>query len=302
MLVGLLCLLPASAMADKLSLYIVFAKQDDAYARVYESFRQSGQGQQWNLHSISHERLASLPQNNIDAYVAVGSAATRSVLQYRQSQPLLAVMLTRSAYLALSKQSNNPSTFSAITLEQSPARHIALAQVLLPNARVYGLPAGPKEQSVLDEYLHVLEKIDVFPQHKIIAKESQAAKSIEYLLEDGEVIIALPDAPLMKANTAKWLLYMSYQHSVPVIAFSNAYVKAGALAAVYSEPEHYGEQMVQWFEQYFSTRNSPESTYIYPHEFSVSINSWVAKSMNIPVADQQIITDQVKALSRKLSQ
>ena len=62
------------------------------------------------------------------------------------------------------------------------------------------------------------------------------------MLNDSDVLIALPDPIVFNLRTTRNILLSTYRKRVPVIGFSKSYVKAGALAAIYSTPEFIGKQ------------------------------------------------------------
>jgi ABC-type uncharacterized transport system substrate-binding protein len=88
----------------------------------------------------------------------------------------------------------------------------------------------------------------------------------------------------------------TYRARIPLVAFSPAYVKAGAVLAVYSTPAQVARRAVEMLRQWQSGRGLPSPQN--PREFEVVVNERVAASLglwidmpNLIVADLRRIED-----------
>ena len=66
--------------------------------------------------------------------------------------------------------------------------------------------------------------------------------ALKQVLEDAEVLLALADAQIYNSNSLQNILLTSFRARVPLVAFSPAYVRAGALMAVHVTPTQLGAQ------------------------------------------------------------
>ncbi len=123
-----------------------------------------------------------------------------------------------------------------------------------------------------------------------------AAEAIKRLLRSSDLLLALHDPVALKPVTAKWLLYMAYQRGLPVIGFSRAYLKAGAVASVFSTPEQIGrqagERLLRWLESGGTDLGDPQ----YPKYYSVDFNRPVAESLEIEIPDNGEVVQRIHAL------
>ncbi|MCK9215528.1 MAG: hypothetical protein M0P52_13940, partial [Rhodoferax sp.] len=71
-------------------------------------------------------------------------------------------------------------------------------------------------------------------------------------------------------------------------AFSPAYVRAGALLAVYSTPPQVGAQAAQWVLDVLANRVLPELA-LQPLDFEISVNEPVARVLGLSL-DVQALT------------
>jgi ABC-type uncharacterized transport system substrate-binding protein len=86
---------------------------------------------------------------------------------------------------------------------------------------------------------------------------------------------------------------------VPVIGFSQAYVRAGALAAVHSTANQIGRQAGEWIAELAHTDNWQLGTPRYPRYYSVAVNTQVAQSLNLNVRNENVLLQQLQQLENK---
>jgi ABC-type uncharacterized transport system substrate-binding protein len=107
----------------------------------------------------------------------------------------------------------------------------------------------------------------------------------------------LPDPLVFNKGTVQSLLLTTYRYQDPVIGFSQAYVKAGALAAVYSSPEQIGRQTGEALVRVLAGRALLLPLPEYPKYFSVSVNYQVARSLGLSVGDEALIYQKLKHMA-----
>jgi ABC-type uncharacterized transport system substrate-binding protein len=106
-------------------------------------------------------------------------------------------------------------------------------------------------------------------------------------LSESEVFLALPDPSVINASTAQNVLITAFRSQVPVVGYTASYVKAGALAAVYSTPQQIGQEAGQIAKVYQRTSTLPAPKH--PRFFSVGVNATLMRSLGMPAADEQAL-------------
>ena len=81
---------------------------------------------------------------------------------------------------------------------------------------------------------------------------------------------------------------------MPVIGYSAAYVRAGALAAAYSTPRQIGQEAAQVARQLW--RGGALPTPRYPRNFSIAINRPLAESLGLNLPDEAAVQQRLQAL------
>lgn len=228
-----------------------------------------------------------------DLIITVGLRATQDVAAQNLGTPTLAMLIPRQAFEKIAQQ-RDYRQFSALYLDQPLARQIDLIRLTLPNHARIGAVLGPESQNALKilqsaandaKYGLVVEKI---------SSEGELLPALQRVLTDSDVLLAMPDQLVFNKGTVQNLLLTAYRYQDPMIGFSQAYVKAGALAAVFTTPEqagkHAGEVVMRALGGKVLLLPPPE----YSKYFSVRVNYQVARSLGISVGDEADILQRLQ--------
>ncbi|HUY02335.1 MAG TPA: ABC transporter substrate binding protein, partial [Rhodocyclaceae bacterium] len=98
-------------------------------------------------------------------------------------------------------------------------------------------------------------------------------------LDGADALLAVADPLVYNGNTIENILLASFRAGVPLVAFSPAYVRAGALLGLYSTPAQIGTQAGKMARAVLQGRPLPPPQY--PTEFTVEINRHVARSLGL---------------------
>lgn len=213
--------------------------------------------------------------------VAVGSAAQRGIQELfarnPKPPPLLSILVPRLAFERLAESVRlRGGAVSAVFLDQPPSRQLELIRLALPAARNVGVLVGGESKT----YLPALEKAARERGIELVASsvgQGDLFAALQSVLPEVDVLLALPDPGVYNSQTAANILTAAYRRKVPLVGFSPAYVKAGALLSVYSTPAQVGARGGELLRQALSGRTLPASQW--PREFSVSVNQDVARSL-----------------------
>jgi ABC-type uncharacterized transport system substrate-binding protein len=112
------------------------------------------------------------------------------------------------------------------------------------------------------------------------------------VLAEADVLLALPDTRVFNAGSLQNILITTYRQRVPLVAFSAAYVKAGATLALYASPAQAASQAAAMVRIFLGGRGllPPQSAL----EFSVALNERVARSLGLPDDDPAALADTLR--------
>lgn len=238
------------------------------------------------------EARSALP--DCDILLAVGTRAMEAAA--KANKPVLNILVPQQNYeLLRSVSQRDASMFSAIYLDQPLSRHLRLIKQILPNRRSIGVVLGPATLDRIKPLQQAAREQQLTLDIEQIASQEEIIPALTRLQANDRVLLALPDPLVFNKNTAQSILLTSYRAQTPLIAYSNAYVKAGALAAVYSTPAQIGQQAAETLLRAFQTKNFLLPAPQHPKYFSVSVNYPVGRSMGFVLQDEAILLERIKA-------
>ena len=237
-----------------------------------------------------------------DLVVPIGTAAADSAYEYKAAQlpvaqanpgvPVVSVLITDSSFSSLANKHFGSvdrafaRQVSSICIDQPTSRSINLAKLLLPKAKKAGVMLGHSSATLKEKLPGSIHAAGMESEFVIVGAKDNPIAKIEPLMRNIDVFIPVPDSRLMNIATAKWILHLSYRHKVPVIAFSRTYVKAGALAAIYSSPQNVAMQAVKWIADYATDTGEVGQAHP-PEYYSMHFNYSVAASLDVPIKTEQ---------------
>lgn len=298
----LLCATSFPGHANHKEIHILLSGNSDLYQKIPKAIQGLDTSSKLKLtveHLENNEPSALSPQlaSETDLIIAVGSKATKKVLSLHTSLPVLSTLIPERTFKSLVDSAKTASDkISAIYVDQPIERQAALAKAILPELDVLGVLSDPIDKKKRQELDKKLSKLSLKYQWATIKDPKSASKPIKKLIKRSDAIITLPGKFTQQSLTAKWLLYMSYKKNLPVIGFSQGYLKAGAVAAVYSTPEQIAQQTAEWIKNWHVSGKLPHPQLQSPKYFSVKFNQPVGESLGLTNLSDQEVEEKVKSI------
>lgn len=295
------CGVPHGVLAAQVPVLIVSAADNAAFTEAAEAFTDELERGGLARSSVQYLTLAEARISGTRAgqlVVALGVEAATELARSETRVPVLCAFVPSQSFEVIVRANprKGASPFSAIYLNQSFGRQLDLIQLALPQRQQIGVLLGghssPQALFLDDE---VRKRSLGLAQTQIDANEPMFAK-LQMLLEASQVLLALPDPQVFNSGTLQNILLSALRAGVPVVSFSPAYVKAGALMAIYSTPVQVGRQAAQIARSVLQGKELPAPQY--PRDFWIDVNVSLARSMNLDI-DAQTLTEQLKRLERK---
>ena len=265
----------------------------------YEWQKSSAFNFKLNLIAFDQFNPASLPSNTF--VVAVGVQAFSIASKLDPKIPVYGMFVPKLAYDKILKDSGRAaSNLSAIFLDQSISRQVSMLKAVLPNAKSIGVLLGGTSSVLGDEIQQVGNKSGLEMHMELVNQGDDLTSKLQHILINSSALLAIADPDIYNKDTAATFLLTTYRQQRPVIGFSQAYVKAGAMAAIFSTPKLLAKQAV---EQVALMKDKPSTampTPLNPQYFSVEVNRQVARSLGVEVADSNAITEQILKYERSM--
>lgn len=226
--------------------------------------------------------FTAAPPPSAKLFVALGAQAALALARAPPAAPVLCTLLPRSAFERVLQASGRKASaqFSALFLDQPLSRQLALVRFALPGAARLGVLWGPESQA-LSPTLSALAAVSGFKVVEArIGQNEEIFTGLRRVLGGADVLLAVPDPEVFNANSLQNILLASFRARVPMVAFSPAYVRAGALLALYVTPAQIGQQAAEMARVVLQGKALPALP-AYPQGFSVSVNAHVARSLGL---------------------
>lgn len=275
---------------------LILSERSAAYQEAAEAVRGALEPQT-DAVVLGPAELGSLNAKPPRLLVPIGLQALKAALDADLRQPLLAVLVLRTTYEAVMERgARRAAAASAVFLDQPPGRHLDLVRAALPERRRVAVLLGP-ESSAQAESLRAAARERGMPLATArVAGPDEIYGALQRLLPDADVLVAVPDPAVWGAGTIQNILRTLYREGMPLLAFSPAYVKAGATLAVHSTPEQVGRQAGQAARQFLAGRPLPPPQH--PVQFQVTVNRSVARSLGLAVPDEDALASQLRHAER----
>lgn len=232
-----------------------------------------------------------LPKRKNTIYVAVGPAALRSLLSKDIDSPILSLFTSSQAYRSILESFPKRSgAITAIYAEPSPLDQMHMISALYKRRVSVAALISDKTTYLVPTLRSAAAAAGIDLELERVDSDENLNRALNRV-SSATVILAVPDTTVYNVENIRNILVTSYRHNQPVVGFSTALVKAGALATTYSSIEDILAQGSELLSEYVSSSRLPEPQF--PKYFSVSVNDSVARSLNL------VIDDTVRRLARK---
>ena len=230
--------------------------------------------------------------------VTLGTEAFRQVTTQNTKTAVLAALIPRISFERVLSEANRkaPGNVAALYLDQPFARQLDLLHLALPLVRRVGVLWGPESVTQQPLLMAALQGRGLELSEGQYTEGQPLIGPLRAAMANTGVLLAVADASVYNPASVSNILLTSYRDKVPVLAFSPAYVKAGALLSVHTTAMQAGQRIAAMVGQYLQTGNLPASHY--PPDFSVSVNAYVARSLGLSL-DAEALSERLHKLEKR---
>lgn len=250
-----------------------------------------------NVLQLAPGELATARDLTARLFITLGADAAMAVARADLRSPVLCALLPLESFERVKRESGRKSTapLSAVYINQPLTRQFDLVRLALPEAGRVGLILGEASQGQMQAAESAAQSRGFKLVTAVVAPGEPVFKDLKKILQEVDLLLALPDQQIYNSSSIQNILLTSFRARVPLLAFSPAYVRAGALLAVYSTPTQIGIQTAGMARAVLQGKALPLPQY--PAEFSVSVNEHVARSLGV-VVDATALGERLRALER----
>jgi putative ABC transport system substrate-binding protein len=268
------------------SIALTLSDNSGPYAEFSKALDEALAGTTWKITASGKSDGTESSAARPDLMVTAGSEAFRLTLARGGTTPVLATLLPRQSYeRILSDAGRVKARVSAIYLDQPPARQAAFLRQLLPTQKRIGMLVSNETRSQISLYRQIFANAGLTLDSEDSDAENTLLPAANALLPRVGVLLAIPDSTIYRRENIKALLITSYRHQRPVVAFSAAFVNAGALAALFTTPAQIARQAADLIVSSGTSLPGPTA----PGLFAVAINQNVVQALGLSVPDEATI-------------
>lgn len=234
--------------------------------------------------------------NDYQLVITVGSRTCKALLDSDHNGAMLSLLIPENLAQGLAQLHPHKNKWHSLLLDQPLERHFHLISALLGEQTDTGLILGTLSETLQADYQKAANRTGHPLQIETVQQTEQLTEAIKSLSQRSDVLLMSADPEIYNKNTIRSILLSSYRHRLPVIGFSKSLTHAGAIAAIYSEPEQISQQAARISRQIL---NGESTKKIYsPDDFSVSLNYQVARSLGYRFSDENSIIQSVKSYEK----
>jgi ABC-type uncharacterized transport system substrate-binding protein len=285
---------PALA-ADNPRVIVLLSGDEAPYRQVFAALRAARMELQFQVLLPTE----ALPRQAGTLLIALGQKAVQYAASQNYPGPVLAALIPRAGYRSVIEAMPAAALqrWSALVLDQPWPRQLALVRQVLPKARTLGLAYGDGSAEELPGIRAATGRFDLALDARRVGDEQELFSTLRQLLGSVDAMWAIPDSQVINRSTLKGYLLSAYRANVPVFAYSQALVEAGALAGIYTPPEDVGLDLADLLPGLLEGHPAGGARLVHPHRFKLKINHGIARSLGIVLADEEQLRRQIESRS-----
>lgn len=266
------------ALADKaLQISIISSSKNSYYDQTINTLTDQVD-QTLRIKILSLESSLSDPSTvqNSDLIITLGASATQTVSSRFPEKRLISAYITEQHLnnLTIPNKQHLP-----VLLDQPLSRYIAFSHLLL-DARTIGVVS--RNQINFNKRQRQLLRNNSIEFKQFQLKEmDQLLPGIRSIGKTSETLLMMPDQTIYNRDTLKGVLLTTYRSRTPVVSYSPAHVKSGALASIYSSPIDIGKHLGELLDQFLLRNSLPADKPQFARYYSIRYNQQVAHALGI---------------------
>ena len=211
-----------------------------------------------------------------DMVLAIGKDAL-SLVKRIKTTPILYLMVLNPQSI-LSGEGN----IAGVSMNIPPERQLRALLDALPATKSIGLLYDPNRTSYLvGKAQDSAGKMGI----NLIAKEVHNSREAPSLIMDMkgkiDVFWMLPDITVITPQTVEFLLLFSLENNIPLLAFSDKYVEAGAFMSTDIDAFDMGTQAGEMAKEILFGRGVKDVRHVYARKVVISTNLMIARKLGV---------------------
>lgn len=262
---------------------IITSAESSYQTRIAGSIRKNLEADGARSVIVSAEDIGATHRNGKTLYIAIGEQAIEGLNNFDSNAIVL-----RIRNKAVPGTRYNSAKSDLITA-QPACRHIKLAKAISSKWHSIGVLSSVESLDTAAALTRCAIQHNVNLLVYAITDKSDLMVTLEAAVKNNNALLAIPDPLVYNSYTVKNILLTAYRHRKPVIGFSESFVQAGAVAAVFTPPEVIGDRAFDVIVRFFGNNWQFDKKIYNTDDFSIATNKQVATSLDIELPDPESI-------------
>jgi ABC-type uncharacterized transport system substrate-binding protein len=226
---------------------------------------------------LSHDSIDLHPQNLL---IALGQFAVEKINRLNTGASSINAYLTLEQYNSLDIDHQ-----VTVLLDQPMHRYLAFSRLMLGVDSIGVIDDSEielKAQAVI-----TLDEFDLTLNQYRLDSENKLLPVLRELLQHNDSLLMLPRESIYNRDTVKGVLLASYRNRKPVVSYSPAHVRSGAVASIYSSPIDIGRHLAMLINQTLKKEPGTGTPFQFARFYSITTNSRIATALGIKLPAEQ---------------
>ncbi len=298
-----LCFVTGTVLAQQ-RILLIQSSTEPVYAQFTQAMREQVKSLkiQTELQVVTADEFSintSSSAIKVDYFIAAGVRASQLLAGLSSKKPQLMALIPASlneSHIKTNKIRCQTGICSVILLDQPIERQLQLLRLALPQHKKILVINSPHSTPMTAQLTRISHQLGMKLNYlKIISDESLIGQLTQEL-PDNDIVLALPDPSIYNRNTARPILLATYKYGVPIFAYSQSFIDAGASLGIYTTPEQFAWQCIDLIAESQAQPGIHWPPEAQPKYYTIGINSAVVESLGIKIPAVQYLHDQLERI------
>jgi putative ABC transport system substrate-binding protein len=281
LILTILTLFPLASPATAWDVLVVQKYRAKPYADVVRGFESVAPGKTSVLvleELYGEDLLREIRRRSPDLILALGADALSKVRKIGTIPIIYCMVLNPDPLL------ENGDNITGISMYVSPEIQLAALRKTLPDLKKIGAVYNPaKSGSFLEKARSAAHKMGIRLVTVKVEQAKDFPRALENLPRDLDAYWMLPDSTITTSETVEALILFSIRTNIPVLTFSDKYLRMGAFMSIELDTFDLGKQAGEMAEKIRSGTAAKDIPRTYANHATVTINHSVAGKFGIPL-------------------
>jgi len=213
---------------------------------------------EYDLKKTEAEDLAKdLQKSNTNLIYAIGDKAAANMTEYTKDIPIIFSMILN--YKNPKLKLNNSPKVAGISLEVPAEVTFMQMQMLIPNIKNVGIIYSDKSKEIVDAIVSKQTEFGININTLKIKSADDIEDAFDKLKKNSQALYIVADPAIYNKDTIFMMIEKCKKNKMPFIAFSDNFVKAGALMSISPSYFAIGSQAASIAEKILIDKMSPDN-------------------------------------------